>query len=81
MHEGRMDILYLLIPLSAVLVLGIVGVFGWAVMSGQFDDLEPEGERVLQHDDGPLDPHQAKDPVDIQESRRFANHALAGGPR
>ena len=43
-----MDILYLLIPLSALLVLAIIGVFAWALESGQFDDLEREGERVLE---------------------------------
>jgi cbb3-type cytochrome oxidase maturation protein len=42
-----MDILYLLIPLSALLVLVIIGVFAWALEAGQFDDLEREGERVL----------------------------------
>lgn len=42
-----MDILYLLIPLSSVLVLGIVGVFAWALHKGQFDELESEGERIL----------------------------------
>jgi cbb3-type cytochrome oxidase maturation protein len=42
-----MDILYLLIPLSSVLVLGIVGVFAWALHRGQFDDLEREGDRIL----------------------------------
>lgn len=42
-----MDILYLLIPMSVVLVLLIVGVFGWAINSGQLDDLEREGERIL----------------------------------
>jgi cbb3-type cytochrome oxidase maturation protein len=42
-----MDILYLLIPLSSVLVLGIVGVFAWALHQDQFDDLEGEGERIL----------------------------------
>ena len=42
-----MEILYLLIPLSAVLVLVIVAVFGWAVYRGQFEDLEHEAERIL----------------------------------
>ena len=42
-----MDILYLLIPLAAVLVLCILGLFAWALHSGQFDDLEHEGQRVL----------------------------------
>jgi len=48
-----MDILYLLIPLSAVLVLLIIGVFSWALERGQFDDLEREGERILQQDVSP----------------------------
>lgn len=42
-----MDILFLLIPLSSVLVLAIVGVFAWALHKGQFDDLDGEGERIL----------------------------------
>jgi len=45
-----MDILYLLIPLSAVLVLMIIAVFGWALHRGQFEELEQEGVRILQHD-------------------------------
>jgi cbb3-type cytochrome oxidase maturation protein len=46
-----MDILYLLIPVSAILILVIVAVFGWAVHGGQFEDLECEGERLLQAQD------------------------------
>ncbi len=42
-----MDSLYLLIPLSVVLVIAIGGLLLWAVMSGQFDALEGEGERIL----------------------------------
>jgi cbb3-type cytochrome oxidase maturation protein len=42
-----MDSLYLLIPFSAVVVLGLVAVFGWALFGGQFDDLEREGARIL----------------------------------
>lgn len=45
-----MEILYLLIPLSALLVLMIIGVFGWALHGGQFDDLDREGERILNAD-------------------------------
>jgi cbb3-type cytochrome oxidase maturation protein len=43
-----MEVLYLLIPMSAVLVLLILGVFGWAVHRGQFEDLEREGQRILE---------------------------------
>jgi cbb3-type cytochrome oxidase maturation protein len=53
-----MDILYLLIPLSAVLVLVILGVFAWALHGGQFDDLEEHGERILDTDSASLDRHQ-----------------------
>lgn len=45
-----MDILYLLIPLSVVLVFLILAALGWAIYRGQFDDVEREGERILDHD-------------------------------
>jgi cbb3-type cytochrome oxidase maturation protein len=45
-----MDALYLLIPLSILLVLGIGVVLAWSVLSGQFDDLENEGRRILEDD-------------------------------
>jgi len=62
-----MESLYLLLPLSVLLVLALIGVFGWAVNAGQFDDLEREGWRVLEEDRGntagaacaPFDPDQA----------------------
>jgi cbb3-type cytochrome oxidase maturation protein len=53
-----MDILYLLIPMSAVLVLGILGVFAWALYGGQFDDLEQHGEQILDGAADSLDTHQ-----------------------
>jgi cbb3-type cytochrome oxidase maturation protein len=43
-----MESLYLLLPLSVLLVLALIGLIGWAVHSGQFDDLEREGQRVLE---------------------------------
>ena len=46
-----MESMYLLIPLSVVLVLVIGAVLTWAVMTGQFEDLEAEGVRIL-HDEG-----------------------------
>lgn len=50
---AAMDILYLLIPLSVVLVFVIGAVFWWAVHSGQFDDLEGPAHRILMDDDRP----------------------------
>jgi cbb3-type cytochrome oxidase maturation protein len=48
-----MEILYLLIPLSVVLVFLIGGLFWWSVKSGQFDDLEGPAYRLLMDDDRP----------------------------
>ena len=45
-----MDILFLLIPFSVVLVLFILAGLWWAVDRGQFDDIDNEGERILQND-------------------------------
>jgi cbb3-type cytochrome oxidase maturation protein len=41
------DILYLLVPFSVVLVFFIIGGIWWAIYHGQFDDIEKEGERIL----------------------------------
>ncbi len=50
-----MDIVYLLVPLSLVLVFVIGVVFWFALRSGQFDDLEGPGFKVLLDDDRPED--------------------------
>lgn len=47
-----MESLYLLIPLSILILAGIVWILMWAVRSGQFDDLEGPAHRILQDDDG-----------------------------
>ncbi len=46
-----MDILYLLVPLSLVLVFLTGAVFWLALRGGQFDDLERPGFDVLADDD------------------------------
>jgi len=43
-----MDILFLLVPISVLLALAVVGVLAWAVWSGQFEDVESEGQRIFQ---------------------------------
>ena len=50
----------LMIPFSVVLVLGIGALFWWSVGSGQFDDLEGPGQRVLADDDTPPTPSNAE---------------------
>jgi len=47
-----MESLYVLIPLSVVLILAIGGLLVWAAMSGQFEGLDDEGRRILDEDEG-----------------------------
>lgn len=46
-----MEILYLLVPLSVVVVFLIAIAFWWSLRNGQFDDLEGPGYRILMDDD------------------------------
>jgi len=55
-----MSILYMLIPLAAILVVVGVIFFLWSVKSGQFEDLEGPGFRILMDDDDDLIPDDAK---------------------
>lgn len=43
--------LYILVPLSVLLVFVIAGLFWWSVRSGQFDDMEGPGFKLLMDDD------------------------------
>ena len=45
-----MDVLFVLVPLSVVMVLAIIAALWWTVERGQFDDIEKEGERILRTD-------------------------------
>ena len=51
-----MNILYLLIPLSLVLLGFAIWAFIWAIRSGQFDDMEGPAHRILMDDDDPRVP-------------------------
>ena len=46
-----MESLYLLIPMSLVVVAVIVLLLYWAVKGGQFEDLEGPGHSILMDDD------------------------------
>jgi cbb3-type cytochrome oxidase maturation protein len=54
-----MEVIYGLLP--GMLLLGVVGVavFVWAVRSGQYDDMDGAGSRMLMDDDDEL-PQQEK---------------------
>jgi cbb3-type cytochrome oxidase maturation protein len=50
-QEREMEILFLLIPISLILIGLIVLALLWAIKSGQFDDLEGPAHEVLMDDD------------------------------
>jgi cbb3-type cytochrome oxidase maturation protein len=55
-----MNSMFLLIPLSLVLVALAVAAFFWAVHSGQFDDLDSPAYRMLMDDPPPSGPEDDK---------------------
>lgn len=66
-----MDILFLLIPLSVVLVFVIGAVFWLALRGGQFDDLESPGLDVVLDDDKspPVSPQSGVAPKGSETGR------------
>ncbi|MFL0805392.1 MAG: cbb3-type cytochrome oxidase assembly protein CcoS [Agarilytica sp.] len=56
-----MNSLFILIPIALVLVAIAVRVFIWAVKSGQFEDLDTEGKRILFDDAKPPDRSPTRD--------------------
>ena len=55
-----MDILFLLIPISLIIMGIAVWVFLWAIRSGQFEGLEGPAHRILMDDDDPRIPRRPK---------------------
>jgi len=57
-----MEIIYLLIPISLLLLGLIVWILLWAVRSGQYDDMEGPAHRILMDEDQVVerDDEQAK---------------------
>ena len=48
-----MESLFLLIPISLLLIGLLAWIFYWSVKAGQFDHLEGPGEAILMDDDTP----------------------------
>jgi cbb3-type cytochrome oxidase maturation protein len=51
-----MTILALLIPVSLAMGAVGLGAFVWSLRSGQFEDLDGDGQRILYDEDAPLAP-------------------------
>lgn len=57
-----MEVIYGLIPGMLVLGLAAVAVLFWAARTGQFDDLDGDGQRLLlDEDEDQIDPRRLPD--------------------
>lgn len=46
-----MEIIFLLIGISALIIVLVIAVLFWAVRSGQYDDMEGPRHQILMDDD------------------------------
>lgn len=75
-----MTILYLLIPLSLILLGLAVWAFFWAVKNDQFDDLEGPAHRILfDEDENDLSPEE-RERRQQKRARNAAERAQARKP-
>ncbi len=65
-----MEILYLLVPVSVVLVFVIGFIFWWFLKSGQFEDLEGPGYRILMDNDRPAKPDAGAKPPEVDPDQK-----------
>ncbi|QAA93618.1 cbb3-type cytochrome oxidase assembly protein CcoS [Pollutimonas thiosulfatoxidans] len=56
-----MPSLYLLLPISLLLVIVIGAAFWWAIFAGQFDDTSHAAQSILLDDDTPANAGNDKD--------------------
>jgi cbb3-type cytochrome oxidase maturation protein len=47
LEKNRMESLYLLIPIALLIIVFAIKLLFWAINSGQYDDLDTEGHRIL----------------------------------
>ncbi|MDK9724707.1 MAG: cbb3-type cytochrome oxidase assembly protein CcoS [Sterolibacteriaceae bacterium MAG5] len=75
-----MEILYLLVPMSVVLVFMIGVVFWWSLRSGQFEDLEGPAYRILRDDDSVQEPADRQPETGTQsEASKAQESKISGG--
>jgi cbb3-type cytochrome oxidase maturation protein len=61
-----MDVIYGLIPGMLVLGLAAVAVLFWATRTGQYDDLDGDGRRILMDEDAEDDDPRRAPPMDAE---------------
>ena len=56
-----MEVLFLFVPLSMLVVAGLVWAAFWAIRNNQYEDLEGPAHRILMDDDDPRIPTNQPD--------------------
>lgn len=70
-----MESLFLLIPIAMVFVIIAVALFVWSVKSGQFEDLDTEGKRILfERDAAKREPEKAPREIEPAEQGKNTPH-------
>ena len=72
-----MDILFLLVPVSFILIIVAIRLFFWAVRDGQFDDLDGAAHSILFDKDKDLQP-KVKTEAEAEEISHPENKSEAG---
>lgn len=65
-----MEVLFILIPVSLILVTLAIAIFSWAVKNGQYDDLEGPAHSILYDDDKDMIPGSSELPKISKENEK-----------
>ncbi|WP_322522064.1 cbb3-type cytochrome oxidase assembly protein CcoS [Guyparkeria halophila] len=80
-----MEVLFLFVPLSMLVVAGLVWAAFWAIRNNQYEDLEGPAHRILMDDDDPKIPTnqetQGADAPDAESAGRARHEAGGKSPR
>ena len=68
-----MDVIYGLIPSMIFIGLVLVGLLFWSIKSGQFDDFEGEGHRILMDEDVDVKPVVNKEKTTQSQAKEDNN--------
>ncbi len=53
-----MSVIFVLLPVALIFAAAALGVFVWAALSGQYDDLDTPAVRILHEDEPAVPPRQ-----------------------
>ena len=74
-----MEVLFLFVPLSMLVVAGLVWAAFWAIRNNQYEDLEGPAHRILMDDDDPRIPTNQDERDDAAEGDENADPGEKSG--